>query len=130
MGFWQEKDIDDRIALGLLDHQQAESARRYRAAQRDALIAYLRTQGFIGEESSEADVLRGWLTFLAAQPAQFLLINLEDLWLEPTPQNVPGTWQERSNWQRKARYSLEDIGSQAALHDLLQTISDIRNRMV
>ena len=130
MGFWQEKDIDDRIALGLLGNQQAESARRYRAAQRDALIAYLRSQGFIGEQSSEADVLRGWLTFLAAQPAQFLLINLEDLWLEPTPQNVPGTWQERPNWQRKARYSLEDIGSQAALHDLLQTISDIRNRMV
>ena len=130
MGFWQEKDIDDRIALGLLDNEQAESARRYRAAQRDALIAYLRSQGFIGEQSSEADVLRGWLTFLAAQPAQFLLINLEDLWLEPTPQNVPGTWQERPNWQRKARYSLEDIGSQAALHDLLQTISDIRNRMV
>jgi 4-alpha-glucanotransferase len=94
------------------------------------LIAYLRAEGYIGDDVSEAAVLRGWLIFLAGQPAEFLLINLEDLWLEPAPQNVPGTWQERPNWQRKARYSLEDMRGQAALHDLLQTISDIRARIV
>jgi 4-alpha-glucanotransferase len=130
MGFWHEKDIDDRVALGLLDNAQAEHERRHRAAQRVALIAYLRAQGYIGDDVSEAAVLRGWLIFLAGQPAEFLLINLEDLWLEPAPQNVPGTWQERPNWQRKARYSLEDMRGQAALHDLLQTISDIRARIV
>ena len=81
-------------------------------------------------DASEAAVLRGWLAFLAGQPAEFLLINLEDLWLEPAPQNVPGTWRERPNWQRKARYSIEDMRSQAALHDLLKTIGDIRARIV
>ena len=45
--------------------------------------------------------------FLAENDEEFLLINLEDLWLEPVPQNMPGTWQERPNWQRKARLSLE-----------------------
>jgi 4-alpha-glucanotransferase len=130
MGFWQEKDIDDRVALGLLDNAQTDHERRYRAAQRDALIAYLQAQGYIGEDASEAAVLRGWLAFLAGQPAEFLLINLEDLWLEPAPQNVPGTWRERPNWQRKARYSIEDMRSQAALHDLLKTIGDIRARIV
>jgi 4-alpha-glucanotransferase len=130
MGFWQEKDIDDRVALGLLDTQQADFERHHRAAQRDALVAFLRAQGHIGEEDSEAAVLRGWLAFLAGQPAEFLLINLEDLWLEPAPQNVPGTWHERPNWQRKARHSIEDIRGQAALRDVLQTISDIRARIV
>jgi len=130
MGFWQEQDIDDRVALGLLDNEQADNERRYRAAQRDALIAYLHAQGYIGEDASEASVLHGWLAFLAGQPAEFLLINLEDLWLEPAPQNVPGTWQERPNWQRKARYSIADLRSQADLHDLLKTIGDIRARIV
>ena len=130
MGFWQEKDIDDRVALGLLDKAQADHERRYRAAQRDALITYLRAEGYIGEEASEAAVLRGWLAFLAGQPAEFLLINLEDLWLEPAPQNVPGTWQERPNWQRKAQYSLEAMRREAVLKDLLKTISDIRARIV
>ena len=130
MGYWQEQDIADRVDLGLLDSDQADNERRQRAAQRAALIAYLRAQGHIGEDVTEAAVLRGWLTFLAGQPAEFLLINLEDLWLEPAPQNVPGTWQERPNWQRKARISLEDMRGQAGLHDLLRTISDIRARIV
>jgi len=123
-------DIDDRIALGLLDNHQADNERRYRAAQRDALIAYLRVKGYLNEDDSAAAVLRGWLTFLAGQPADFLLINLEDLWLEPAPQNVPGTWQERPNWQRKARYSTEEIRDLAVLNDLLKTISDIRAGIV
>ena len=57
-------------------------------------------------------VLGGWLTFLAGQDEDFLLINLEDLWLEPAPQNVPGTWQERPNWQRKTRLSFEEVRGQ------------------
>ncbi len=130
MGFWQEKDIDDRVDLGLLDIQQAGHERSYRAAQRAALIAYLRGQGCLGADDSAAAVLRGWLTILAGQPAEFLLINLEDLWLEPAPQNVPGTWQERPNWQRKARYTIEELAGHTELTVLLQTISDIRNRMV
>jgi 4-alpha-glucanotransferase len=130
MGFWLEHDIDDRVALGLLDSKQADHERRYRATQRDALIAYLRAKGYIGEENSAATVLRGWLTFLAGQDAEFILINLEDLWLEPAPQNVPGTWQERPNWRRKTRHSFEEVRGQAAVNDLLKTISDIRARMV
>jgi len=130
MGYWQDQDIADRIALGLLDNDQANNERRCRAAQRDALIAFLSAQGYIEEDVSEAAVLWGWLTYLAGQPAEFLLINLEDLWLEPAPQNVPGTCHERPNWQRKARHSLDEISGQAGIHDLLQTISDIRARMV
>ncbi len=128
MGFWQEKDLDDRVALGILDDAQAAHERPYRAAQRDALSAFLRSRGHLSDDDSAAAVLRGWLTFLAGQPAEFVLINLEDLWLEPAPQNVPGTWQERPNWQRKARYSLEEIAELCT--DLLRTISDIRARMV
>jgi 4-alpha-glucanotransferase len=55
---------------------------------------------------------------------------MEDLWLEVAPQNVPGTWQERPNWQRKARYSIKDMRDDVTIRDLLQTISDIRTRMV
>jgi 4-alpha-glucanotransferase len=130
MGFWQEKDIDDSFDLGLLDSDQADHQRRYRAVQRDALVAYLRAHDYLGAENSAAAVLRGWLIFLAGQPAEFVLINLEDLWLEPAPQNVPGTWQERPNWQRKAQYSIEELRGLAWLNDLLTTISDIRARMV
>ncbi|HWH80578.1 MAG TPA: 4-alpha-glucanotransferase, partial [Candidatus Binatus sp.] len=129
MGFWQELDIDDHVDLGLQDEKQAEDERRYRAAQRVALGDYLQQCGWLAEDHSPQLVLPAWLKFLAAGGDEFLLINLEDLWLEPAPQNVPGTWQERPNWQRKSRYSLEALSALTSVKDLLQTISDIRRRM-
>jgi len=57
-----------------------------------------------------------------------LLANLEDLWLEPLPQNVPGTWEERPNWKRKARYSLEQIREMSTVRESLNAIDEIRRR--
>ena len=129
MGFWQAKDIADRVALGLLEEAPAEKERRYRAAQREALIVFLRARDLLSDDASAAAVLKGWLTYLAGQPDEFLQINLEDLWLEAEPQNVPGTWRERPNWQRRARYSLDEMRRMRPVSDFLQTISDIRKRM-
>ncbi|HLN87528.1 MAG TPA: 4-alpha-glucanotransferase, partial [Candidatus Limnocylindrales bacterium] len=129
MGFWQAKDIDDRVALGLLEEAAAVNERSYRAAQREALIAFLRTRELLTDDTSAGAVFKGWLSYLAEQSDAFLQISLEDLWLEPAPQNVPGTWRERPNWQRRARYSLEELRQMRTHHDFLQTISDIRKRM-
>ncbi len=129
MSFWTGADIDDRLALGLLDQEHAQQEHGYRSAQRDALIAYLRSIGRLGDNVAPAAVLEAWLVFLASGAAEFLLVNLEDLWLETAPQNVPGTWQERPNWQRKARYSLEQIRAMPEVFTVLRTIGDIRSRM-
>ena len=129
MGFWKGDDIQDRVALGLLEESQAQNELAYRSSQREALIAFLRAQGWLGDDASELAVLRAWLAFLARQDAEFMLVNLEDLWLEPAPQNVPGTWRERPNWQRKARFSLEQIREMNALVGILNTIHDIRGRL-
>jgi 4-alpha-glucanotransferase len=129
MGFWTGADIEDRVALGLLDQEQAQQERRYRAAQRDALVRYLRSVGRLREDESPAAILEAWLLFLAGGHDEFLLVNLEDLWLETAPQNVPGTWQEHPNWQRKARFSLEQIRAMPALVETLRKIGDIRGRM-
>ena len=50
MGFWQGDDIDDHVALGLASADQADQERRYRRAQKDALIAYLRAFGHMGDD--------------------------------------------------------------------------------
>jgi 4-alpha-glucanotransferase len=57
-----------------------------------------------------------------------LLVNLEDLWLEPQQQNVPGTWQERPNWRHKASFSLEQIQRLGAVIETLKSIDEIRKR--
>ena len=129
MGFWTGADIEDRLELGLLTQAQAEQEQQSRAAQRRALLEFLQNRGFLSENATPDAVLKAWLTFLAQNDAAFLLINLEDLWLEPVPQNTPGTWQERPNWQRKARLSLGAVRQSDSIAQLLQTISDIRRRV-
>ena len=51
------------------------------------------------------------LTWLKASPAEITLVNLEDLWLETRPQNVPGTSTERPNWRRKSKLNLAQIAT-------------------
>ena len=128
-GFWQEGDIDERLALGLIPEAEVASHRDERARQREALIAYLKSRGWLNDETTDcAAVLRAWLFQLASGDAHLLLVNLEDLWLEPLPQNVPGTWQERPNWRRKARFSLEEIRQMHSVTETLKTIDEIRTR--
>jgi 4-alpha-glucanotransferase len=77
-------------------------------------------------EAAPEVLLEAWLSALARSDAELLLINLEDLWLEPMPQNTPGTWNERPNWMRKARYSVEEIRRMPELLNLLRSIDKIR----
>ncbi|HKY08923.1 MAG TPA: 4-alpha-glucanotransferase, partial [Candidatus Binatia bacterium] len=126
MSFWTGADIDDRHALGLLNQQQAQQEHGYRSAQREALVSFLRSTGMLGDEASSAAVLKAWLSQLAGGDDNFLLLNLEDLWLESEPQNVPGTWEERPNWRRKARHHLGAIRAMPELVGILKTIGDIR----
>jgi 4-alpha-glucanotransferase len=126
-GFWLGKDIEDRLALELLSSPEAENVRQERASIRGALIAYLKSRGWLTEESPEPlAVLRAWLSQLARSDAYLLLLNLEDLWLEPLPQNVPGTWEERPNWKRRARFFLDEIRKMDTVTDILKAIDDIR----
>ena len=130
MGFWTGTDIQDRFQLGLLTETQAQQEQQLRAAQRQALTQFLQNRGLLSESTETPDaVLKAWLSFLAKNDEAFLLVNLEDLWLEAEPQNTPGTWQERPNWRRKARLSLESIRQSDTILHVLKTISDIRRRM-
>jgi 4-alpha-glucanotransferase len=89
----------------------------------DALVAFLRRNGRLGEEPPDArSVLRACLAHLAGSGARIVLANLEDLWLETEPQNVPSTSGECANWRKKARYSLERFGDMPAVVQALREI--------
>lgn len=127
MGFWTGADIEDRVSLGLTSEAQARDEAQHREAQRRALTDFLRQRGLLAEKTDDpAAVLEAWLYFLAGNDEEFLLINLEDLWLEPSPQNVPGTWEERPNWMRRARLTLEALHESEPTAQVLRRIDDIR----
>jgi 4-alpha-glucanotransferase len=79
-------------------------------------------------EAGCAAVLRRCLEHLAASPARLALVNLEDLWLETEPQNVPGTHRERPNWHRKARLTFEEFSTRPEIVALLTRFDELRRR--
>jgi len=126
-GFWTGNDIEDRFDLGLLDEAQVGQEKTHRAAQRTALVDFLRRQKLLAPDSEDpSDVLQAWLCFMATHGADLLLVNLEDLWLETLPQNVPGTWRERPNWQRKARHSIAALQEIGAVMNILTAVNRTR----
>jgi 4-alpha-glucanotransferase len=110
--FWQGLDVDDRVDLGILDRPMAQEEHRKRQEAIRALVHFLQQRGWLAKHLApdSTATLRACLEYLSAGPSQVVLANLEDLWSETQPQNVPGTWKERPNWQRRARYALEGLG--------------------
>jgi 4-alpha-glucanotransferase len=126
-GFWAAGDIRDRVELGLLTEEQAAAEHGYRNAQKDALIRYLRSQGRLPDGEPDAiAVLKAWLCHLSASGAELVLVNLEDSWLEALPQNVPGTWEERPNWRRKAQHGLAAMRSLPSQLNILAAVDQTR----
>ncbi|MDN5361395.1 MAG: 4-alpha-glucanotransferase [Moorella sp. (in: firmicutes)] len=101
--------------------------REKRGRQRAALPIFLYNQGHLElPTTATASLLRASLAHLAASPARLLSVNLEDLWLETEPQNIPGTVAEYPNWQRRARYSLEEFSRLPGVVALLEEINRLR----
>jgi 4-alpha-glucanotransferase len=127
--FWKGTDAAQRLGLGWLDKA---AARRERV--RAALGRYLQSGGWLPRDRTGKDgpgtwdVLRACLEYLAAGEARVLLVNLEDLWLEERPQNVPGTSEEYPNWRRPARYPFERFRQMRRVTGTLKSIDELRKR--
>ncbi|MFC1893048.1 4-alpha-glucanotransferase [Chloroflexota bacterium] len=127
--FWRGDDIQQRLDLGLLDNAGARRDKRTRRDIKAVLVKLLKDKGLVrGVEVDTAAVLKGCLSFLASSPTPIMLVNLEDLWLETQPQNVPSTLYNYPNWQRKTRYRFEEFCRMPQVVDTLWTINNLREQ--
>jgi 4-alpha-glucanotransferase len=123
--FWQGLDVQERVDLGILDPGIGNEERQRRRGLLEALIRSLRIAGRLQESSEPLEVLQACLNYMSAGPGQVVLASLEDLWLETESQNVPGTWRERPNWRRKARYSLEAMRDRPEVARILREMNQL-----
>ncbi len=152
--FWRSEDLHDLLDLDSISRECYERTLYDRAQLRASLALSLGLKGrsernrlkrawikliwrfrrkfkmspssrFDGE--IEAAVFRTWLKILGESSARRVLVNLEDLWLCPDPQNVPGTWKERPNWIRRARYTFEQFVDLPEVRDTLVSL-DVSRR--
>lgn len=126
--WWNGRDIEDRSQLGLLKGEEIPPEYEHRQRMKEALIRQLRRGGCLREETFQAGpVLAALLAHLSGSRAQYLLINMEDLWQETAPQNVPGTSTERINWLRKMVLTLEQIRRDSGVARVLSAVNSLRS---
>jgi 4-alpha-glucanotransferase len=125
--FWQEKDIDERKGLLLADDKGVQKERKSRRAVKAALTACLHDKKYLKNPFPDTrDMLKACLAYLGASRAHVVLVNLEDLWLETSAQNMPGVGDKYKSWRNKARYTLEEFLQKEEVIGALKEIDGIR----
>jgi 4-alpha-glucanotransferase len=124
--FWEEKDIDERQKIKLIDAAAAQKELEERRNVKRSLISLLQYRGLDNAISqSTAATLLTILKLLAASPAYGISVNLEDLWLESHPQNIPGT-RRSQNWTHKTHCTFEEFSQSPQVLEILRQINSAR----
>ena len=133
--FWNGLDAELRHELGLLTEAEVGEQRAARAVLARSLAEHLRradqldhglVDRMLQRTPDTTEALPALLAWLAHSRAEILLLNLEDLWLEEQPQNVPGTGPEKPNWRRRMRYTLQEMRRSAELTAILDQVDAAR----
>lgn len=108
--YWSGDDIPRRAALGLFpnpDFPAEELARRI--TERAGLLQLLDELGLRPATTDTAAISAALHAAVARTTAMIAVVQIDDILGETTPINIPGTYREYPNWQRKLNVSLEDF---------------------
>lgn len=118
-GYWLARDIEARHAAGLLpDEASWRRQLAERAEDKQKLLELLHRLGLLPDWAPRRAELLPELTgelhnalvgLLALTPCRLMALSQEDLFKETEQQNLPASTWQYPNWQRKMRYSLEEL---------------------
>ena len=131
-GHWLGRDLELRRNLGFYETEEETRADEDSLGrERDLLIAALRDQELVpesfpeegtGEEEAAHCLVIAVERFLARGSSQLLQVNLDDLLLEADQLNLPGTISEYPNWRRKNSISLEALGGDPFVNEVVRAV--------
>jgi 4-alpha-glucanotransferase len=75
-------------------------------------------------------VLAATLAWIGAGRSPLVLASLEDLWLEPDPQNVPGTAEPGATFRQRAAFGLDELDDVASVKNTLDALDRARRTTV
>jgi 4-alpha-glucanotransferase len=114
--YWEGRDIELRRRLNLYPSAEIEEEIvRERAHDREMLLSALRQQALSPAlpgtpfEPFTAELAHALHLYLARSPTTLVALQIEDLLGMIDPVNVPGTYAEYPNWQRKLSADIEDM---------------------
>ncbi len=131
--FWDGRDIDLRRDLRLYPTPEIEyEVRQGRERDRQALLAALKEEGLApatpasAEEPFSPELAHAIHVYLARTRAILASVQIEDLLGMVDPVNVPGTYREYPNWQRKITADIEGLAARTDLDALFADLSRAR----
>jgi 4-alpha-glucanotransferase len=129
--FVDAEDLAKQQELKIMSEDQVKAFLQERQPDLKRLAEFLRQNGFMLDEGAAQDfppwanaggansrLFLACLSYLSASKSPLLLINIEDLWLEREPQNVPSATQA-PNWRHKLPADWEEIAHSKELYQLL-----------
>lgn len=126
-GWWEECDLRLRDALDLYPTEEfKQQAHSVRQSERLNLMQALVDAGLWHWQPDQPlpeyspALSRAVHAFLGLSNANIALIQIEDLIGMTDPVNVPGTFTEHANWQRKVTMNTADIFARRDVHEILE----------
>jgi len=130
--WWAGSDLELRRELGLFDSgEELATAHLEREVEKQQLLALLIQQQQVapGTQPTEFDIaslLPLLIRLVAGGNSEIFSIQISDLVLDPHPVNIPGTWKEYPNWQRRLPMSLSDMAGSIEVRQRLAAVQQAR----
>ena len=113
-GYWEGIDVEERLAIGQISHDEFIQAQSDRRDDKQSLInALYEAKLWVDAKVPpwSLSLSAAIHSFIARTPCLFVTAQIEDLALEDRPVNLPGTHKERPNWSRRLDHDLQAIFS-------------------
>jgi 4-alpha-glucanotransferase len=129
-GWLRASDIEVRSRLGFLDDSHASAERNKRQVVKRQLIARLVGANLLDPASTDdpTKVHAAVLDELGRSAAGLVSVNVEDLWGEADPQNIPGTDSGHANFSRRLAFTLAEIEDSPDMTDPLRHLDHVRRQ--
>ncbi len=125
---WQALDICEHERIGIVQPEQVAAAVKSR---RKVVRAFRKVLSALCPEAAAGgleDVLRCTLGWLGEGRSRYVMVNVEDLWLETGQQNVPGVGSAYPSWRQRTALTLEQMWRDPRLERALELLRTAMGR--
>lgn len=132
--WWSSSDLHLKRQIELLDNDEilgdALNQREHEKYQLFELLVHHRLLSDTEDINSieYEQILHAWVALAAKSYSSLFSMQICDLISERHSVNIPGTWQEYANWQRRLPHTLKAIKDSPQAQMLLREICSARSR--
>ncbi len=136
VGYWRGNDVTTQRRIGVIgDDGQMHDRLNGRRGDCEALLAALEDQGVrpsklqVGQDGDEQDMKElviGVSRYLGRTESQLVMLNVDDLFLEPDQLNFPGTVTEYPNWRRRVSGDVNEFRKSKFVKDTMKATAKER----